>query len=159
MLRKKSEKCIAFLVPSLHCKLALFGVPLSLQPLPSLRSVQWPPLVPLLSLPLFKIKKLEIEPIIYLFCSRDIDQKKIDLLFIDEKDIIPIEIKKEIAPKNPTKNFNVLNKYKHEIKTGLVIDCVKKNFVLLMIYHGVCQFICLDYDFFISFHNSFPPSF
>ena len=37
LLRKKSEKCIAFLVPSLHCKLALFGVPLSLQPLPSLR--------------------------------------------------------------------------------------------------------------------------
>ncbi len=82
--------------------------------------------MPLLSLPLFKIKKLEIEPIIYLFCSRDIDQKKIDLLFIDEKGIIPIEIKKEIAPKNPTKNFNVLNKYKHEIKTGLVIDCEEK---------------------------------
>ena len=37
LLRKKSEKCIAFLVPSLHCKLALSGVPLSLQPLPSLR--------------------------------------------------------------------------------------------------------------------------
>ena len=114
---------------------------------------------PLQSLPLFKIKKLEIEPIIYLFCSRDIDQKKIDLLFIDEKGIIPIEIKNGIAPKNPTKNFNVLNKYKHEIKTGLVIDCVKKNFVLLMIYHSVCQFICLDYDFFISFHNFFPSSF
>ena len=60
LLRKKSEKCYAFLVPSLHCKLALFGVPLSLQPLPSLRSVQWPPLVPLLSLPR---EKLEIEPI------------------------------------------------------------------------------------------------
>ena len=52
-----------------------------------------------------------------------------------------------------------LDKYKHEIKTGLVIDCVKKNFVLLMIYHSVCQFICLDYDFFISFHNFYPPSF
>ena len=38
----------------------LSGVPLSLQPLPSLRSVQWPPLVPLLSLPQ---EKLEIEPI------------------------------------------------------------------------------------------------
>ena len=60
---------------------------------------------PLQSLPRFKIKKLEIEPIIYLFCSRDIDQKKIDLLFIDEKGIIPIEIKKEIAPKNPTKKL------------------------------------------------------
>ncbi|MDD7609840.1 MAG: hypothetical protein PUJ82_02810 [Spirochaetales bacterium] len=47
-------------------------------------------------------------------------------MFIDEKGIIPIEIKKEIAPKNPTKNFNVLNKYKHEIKTGQVIDCAEK---------------------------------
>ncbi|MDD7612067.1 MAG: hypothetical protein PUJ82_14260 [Spirochaetales bacterium] len=56
MLRKKSEKCIAFLVPSLHCKLALSGVPLSLQPLPSLRSVQWPPSALLLSLPRFKHK-------------------------------------------------------------------------------------------------------
>ena len=37
----------------------LFGVTLSLQPLPSLRSVQWPSLVPLLSLPR---EKLEIEP-------------------------------------------------------------------------------------------------
>ena len=40
----------------------LSGVPLSLQPLPSLRSVQWPPLVPLLSLPRFINQILEIEP-------------------------------------------------------------------------------------------------
>ncbi|MDD7612367.1 MAG: hypothetical protein PUJ82_15770 [Spirochaetales bacterium] len=39
MLRKKSEKCIAFLVPSLHCKLALFRVPYALRAtyIPSLR--------------------------------------------------------------------------------------------------------------------------
>ena len=101
----------------------LFRVPLSLHSFATLRNWLRQPLQ---SLPRFKIKKLEIEPIIYLFCSRDIDQKKIDLLFIDEKGIISIEIKKEIAPKNPTKNFNVLNKYKHEIKTGLVIDCAEK---------------------------------
>ena len=34
----------------------LFGVPLSLQPLPSLRSVQWPPAALLLSLPRFKLQ-------------------------------------------------------------------------------------------------------
>ncbi|MCI6187146.1 MAG: hypothetical protein MR739_08225 [Spirochaetia bacterium] len=39
MLRKKSKKCIAFLVPSLHCKLALFRVPYALRAtfIPSLR--------------------------------------------------------------------------------------------------------------------------
>ena len=35
--------------------------------------------------------------------------------------------KKRNCPKEShKKNFNVLNKYKHEIKTGLVIDCAKK---------------------------------
>ncbi|MCI6186868.1 MAG: hypothetical protein MR739_06800 [Spirochaetia bacterium] len=39
MLCKKSENCIAFLVPSLHCKLALFKVPYALRStfIPSLR--------------------------------------------------------------------------------------------------------------------------
>ena len=39
LLRKKSEKCIAFLDPSLHCKLALFRVPYALRAtfIPSLR--------------------------------------------------------------------------------------------------------------------------
>ena len=39
LLRKKNEKCIAFLVPSLHCKLALFMVPYALRAtfIPSLR--------------------------------------------------------------------------------------------------------------------------
>ena len=31
LLRKKCEKCYAFLVPSLHCKLALFRVPYALR--------------------------------------------------------------------------------------------------------------------------------
>ena len=59
MLRKKSEKCYAFLVPSLHCKLALFRVPLPLHSFATLRNWLRQPLQ---SLPLFKIKKLEIEP-------------------------------------------------------------------------------------------------
>lgn len=66
------------------------------------------------------------EPKDYFFYYRDIDQKEIDILFVNEEGIYPIEIKKGIAPKNPTKNFNVLNKYKREIKTGLVIDCCEK---------------------------------
>ena len=39
LLRKKSEKCKAFLDPSLHCKLALFRVPYALRAtfIPSLR--------------------------------------------------------------------------------------------------------------------------
>lgn len=66
------------------------------------------------------------EPKNYLYYYRDIDQKEIDLLFVSEEGIYPIEIKKGIAPKNPTNNFNVLSKYKKEIKTGLVIDCCDK---------------------------------
>ena len=62
----------------------------------------------------------------FLYYYRDIDQKEIDLLFVNEDGIYPIEIKKGISPKNPTKNFNVLKKYKQEIKTGLVIDCCEK---------------------------------
>ena len=62
----------------------------------------------------------------YFYYYRDIDQKEIDILFVNEEGIYPIEIKKGIAPKNPSKNFNVLNKYKRAIKTGLVIDCCEK---------------------------------
>ena len=62
----------------------------------------------------------------YLYYYRDIDQKEIDLLYVNEEGIYPIEIKKGIAPKNPTKNFNVLQKYKKDIKTGLVIDCCER---------------------------------
>lgn len=61
-----------------------------------------------------------------MFYYRDIDQKEIDILYVDEEGIYPIEIKKGINPKNPAKNFTVLNKYKRKIKTGLVIDCCEK---------------------------------
>lgn len=62
----------------------------------------------------------------FLYYYRDIDKKEIDLLFVDENGIYPVEIKKSLAPKNPTKNFNVLQKYKKEIKNGLVIDSCEK---------------------------------
>ena len=63
-----------------------------------------------------------IDPKGYLFYYRDIDQKEIDVLFVRRDEIYPIEIKKGISPKNPTKNFGVLSKYGMAIKTGLIID-------------------------------------
>ena len=57
-----------------------------------------------------------------LFYYRDIDKKEIDLLYLEGKDLYPIEIKKSIAPPNPTKNFDVLEKYKLTVKPGIVID-------------------------------------
>lgn len=57
-----------------------------------------------------------------LFYYRDIDQKEIDLLYIKNNAIYPIEIKKGILPSKPTKNFNVLSKYNQKIEVGLVID-------------------------------------
>ena len=58
----------------------------------------------------------------YLFYYRDIDQKEIDLLYVLNNTIYPIEVKKGKQPTKPTKNFNVLSKYGLEIKPGLIID-------------------------------------
>lgn len=60
----------------------------------------------------------------FLYYYRDIDQKEIDLLYVDRDDIYPIEIKKGIAPEKPTKNFSVLKKYGKNIIPGLVIDSI-----------------------------------
>ncbi len=57
-----------------------------------------------------------------LFYYRDIDRKEIDLLFVEGGNIYPIEIKKSTSPSKPTKNFDVLEKYKLHIMQGLVID-------------------------------------
>ena len=57
-----------------------------------------------------------------LFYYRDIDQKEIDLLYVGENTIYPIEIKKSDSPKKPAKNFRVLEKYHMNIGTGLIID-------------------------------------
>ena len=66
------------------------------------------------------------DPKDFLFYYRDIDQKEIDLLYIAENKLYPIEIKAGLNPANPTKNFNVLAKYKMEIQAGLVIDNCEK---------------------------------
>lgn len=65
-------------------------------------------------------------PKFYLYYYRDIDQKEVDLLYIEGNSIYPIEVKKGIFPNKPTKNFNVLKKYNMEIKPGLIIDCTDK---------------------------------
>ena len=57
-----------------------------------------------------------------LFYYRDIDRKEIDLLFVEGESIYPIEIKKCTSPTKPTRNFNVLEKYRLNIMPGLVVD-------------------------------------
>ncbi len=57
-----------------------------------------------------------------LFYYRDIDQKEIDLLYVEANAIFPMEIKKSANPTKPTKNWNVLQKYDMKILPGLIID-------------------------------------
>ena len=57
-----------------------------------------------------------------LFYYRDKDQKEIDLLYVSQGKVFPIEIKKSISPVKATKNFDVLSKYRLDIQPGLVID-------------------------------------
>lgn len=66
------------------------------------------------------------EPGEMLYYYRDIDRKEVDLLFIEQNEIYPIEIKKGITPKKPTKNFRVLEKYNLPIHPGLVIDSCER---------------------------------
>lgn len=66
------------------------------------------------------------DPKEHLYYYRDIDQKEIDLIYVNADSIYPIEIKKGLAPTKPTKNFDVLNKYKLNVKPGLVIDSCDK---------------------------------
>lgn len=61
-----------------------------------------------------------------LFFYRDVDQKEIDLIYVENDRITPIEIKKGIAPKKPAKNFNVLEKTGRPIQTGLIIENTDK---------------------------------
>lgn len=62
------------------------------------------------------------EPNDVLFYYRDTDRKEIDLLYVEENTITPIEIKAGVAPAKPTKNFSVLSKYHLPIAPGLVIS-------------------------------------
>ncbi len=57
-----------------------------------------------------------------LYYYRDMDQKEIDLLYIEGNEIFPIEIKKTFHRNNATKNWDVLKKYNMRILPGLVIE-------------------------------------
>ncbi len=63
-----------------------------------------------------------LDPKSSLFFYRDKDQKEVDLLYLQNGFLIPIEIKKGIQPEKANKNFSVLSKYGLEIKPGLIID-------------------------------------
>ena len=67
-----------------------------------------------------------LDPHEFLFYYRDIDLKEIDLLYVQENTIWPIEIKKSDSPRKPSRSFNVLAKYHMNIGTGLVIDTCDK---------------------------------
>ena len=66
------------------------------------------------------------EPKETLFYYRDTDQKEVDLLYVEQNHLYPIEVKKSSSPKNPTRNFSVLKKYEMEIEAGLIIDTCDK---------------------------------
>lgn len=57
-----------------------------------------------------------------LFYYRDMDQKEIDLLYVDGNNIFPMEIKKTYHRTNINKNWDVLKKYNMNILPGLVIE-------------------------------------
>lgn len=63
-----------------------------------------------------------VNPQDYLFYYRDIDRKEIDLLYLHNGSLCPIEIKKNSNPTKPNKNFGVLEKYNMNILPGFVID-------------------------------------
>lgn len=57
-----------------------------------------------------------------LFYYRDKDQKEIDVLYLAQDGIHPIEIKAGTYPKDATRHFSVLAKYAKPIQSGLVIS-------------------------------------
>ena len=65
-----------------------------------------------------------------LYYYRDRDNKEIDILYIENNVIYPIENKKGQNKTKANKSFSVLNKYKTKIGTGLIIDTSDKLFPL-----------------------------
>ncbi len=63
-----------------------------------------------------------VDPAQYLYYYRDIDKKEVDILLVKDGALYPVEIKKGVSPTKPTKNFNVLEKYRMPIMRGMVID-------------------------------------
>ena len=51
-----------------------------------------------------------------------LNEKEVDILLVKDGALYPVEIKKGVSPTKPTKNFNVLEKYRMPIMRGMVID-------------------------------------
>lgn len=65
-----------------------------------------------------------------LYYYRDRDQKEVDLVYIKDQTIFPIEIKEGIGKDRASKNFKILEQYKMPIATGLIIDTSDRVFPL-----------------------------
>ncbi len=63
-----------------------------------------------------------------IFYYRDVDQKEIDLLFVEGDKIYPIEIKKNKNPSNPNKNFDILKKFNLKIMPGIIL-CMSNELI------------------------------
>lgn len=60
----------------------------------------------------------------------DRDKKEVDLIYVKDQTLYPIEIKKGIGKDKADKNFKILEQYKMPIETGLIIDTSDKVFPL-----------------------------
>lgn len=65
-----------------------------------------------------------------LYYYRDIDQKEIDLLIVEDETIYPVEIKKSKNPSDVGKNLNVLNKFKLKVAPMIVV-CMSEDLIPL----------------------------
>ena len=63
-----------------------------------------------------------------LYYYRDRDQKEVDLIYVKNQTLYPIEIKKGIKNYRADKNFRILEQYKMPIATGLIVDTSDKVF-------------------------------
>ena len=65
-----------------------------------------------------------------LYYYRDRAQKEVDLIYVKDQTLYPMEIKKGIGKDKADKNFSVLEQYKMPIATGLIIDTSDRLFPL-----------------------------
>ena len=65
-----------------------------------------------------------------LYYYRDRDQKEVDLVYVRDQKLYPIEIKKGIGKDKADKNFRILEQYKMPIAAGIIIDTSDRVFPL-----------------------------
>ena len=61
-----------------------------------------------------------------LYYYRDRDQKEVDIVYVKDQKLYPVEIKKGIGKDRADKNFKILEQYKMPVATGLIIDTSDK---------------------------------